>query len=295
MEGTTGRRRLSKNVLYNLLFPLPPLEEQKAIADVLRAVQEVIEKTEKVIRATKELKKSMMKQLFTYGVYKDTSGNWKIGNPETVEVKETEIGLIPKHWEVVRLEKVLFEIDKRVYQLNQTNSSDLPVLSLTKNDGLILQSQRFEKRVATEDTSKYKVVHKNHIVYNPYVIWEGAIHILEKFDIGIVSPVYVVLQVIDNMAIPEYVDAWLRTATALMLYSRLASGTVNRRRAIKKRDFLQIAFPLPPLEEQKQIAQILQAIDQKIEKEENYKKALKNLFKSLLHSLMNGKIRVRRV
>jgi type I restriction enzyme S subunit len=52
-------------------------------------------------------------------------------------------------------------------------------------------------------------------------------------------------------------------------------------------------IPLPPLEEQQKIAQILQSIDQRIEKEEKYKNALQNLFKSLLHNLMTGKIRVR--
>ncbi|MDW7977121.1 MAG: hypothetical protein RMI35_11245 [Leptospiraceae bacterium] len=43
-----------------------------------------------------------MKHLFTYGVYKE-GAEWKIGNPETMKVKETEIGTIPEHWQVVRL------------------------------------------------------------------------------------------------------------------------------------------------------------------------------------------------
>ena len=47
-------------------------------------------------------------------------------------------------------------------------------------------------------------------------------------------------------------------------------------------------------EEQKAIAEVLRAIDDKLQKEEEYKKALQNLFKSLLHHLMSGKIRVRK-
>jgi len=51
-------------------------------------------------------------------------------------------------------------------------------------------------------------------------------------------------------------------------------------------------IPLPPLEEQREIARILQTVDRKIEAEENHKRALEGLFKSLLHHLMTAKVRM---
>ena len=66
VSGTT-RQKLTLSTLKSIPIPLPPPEEQKAIADILSTVQNAIEKTEKVIDATKQLKKSMMKHLFTYG------------------------------------------------------------------------------------------------------------------------------------------------------------------------------------------------------------------------------------
>ena len=53
-----------------------------------------------------------------------------------------------------------------------------------------------------------------------------------------------------------------------------------------------ILFPLPPLLIQQKIASILSAVDEKIEKVDNKKKALDELFKTLLHNLMTGKLRV---
>jgi type I restriction enzyme S subunit len=44
--------------------------------------------------------------------------------------------------------------------------------------------------MATDDVSDYKVIRRGQIAYNPYVIWEGAIHILDEFEAGLVSPVY---------------------------------------------------------------------------------------------------------
>src|SRR5206468_241287 len=68
----------------------------------------------------------------------------------------------------------------------------LEVLSLTKRWGLLPQSERFDKRIATDDVDTYKVVRTGWIVYNPYVIWEGAVHALRRAKPGIVSPVYAV-------------------------------------------------------------------------------------------------------
>jgi len=155
----------------------------------------------------------------------------------------------------LRLGDVLDEADVRAGE----SHDDLPLLSLTKNHGLIPQSQRFHHRVATEDISQYKVVRRGQIVHNPYVLWEGAIHALRNMDAGLVSPVYPVWIVRDG-ADWQYVDHLLRSKPLLDRYEQLCSGVVRRRRSVSKAAFLGIEIRLPSLEEQQRTARILSTI-----------------------------------
>lgn len=202
--------------------------------------------------------------------------------PEGFEM--TEIGLIPSDWEVSTLGDVLEEVDVRAGDLSN-GGSDLQVLSLTKNEGLILQSDRFKKRIATDDVSKYKVVRYGQIVYNPYVIWEGAVHMLRIYDNGLVSPVYPVLKARPDEAEAYFVDQFLRMPAAISAYNRFASGAVNRRRSIRKNDFLSIQIPLPPLPEQKKIATVLSTIQEAKEKTQAVIEATREMRKSLMKHL----------
>jgi len=198
--------------------------------------------------------------------------------------KQTEIGLIPKDWEMVSLGEVLEEVDIRVKHLKNVNPENLTVLSLTKNYGLIPQTKRFKKRIAIKDVANYKIVRKLQIVYNPYVIWEGAIHALRTMEIGIVSPVYCVWECKNNSD-PSFIDRLLRTPKLLNEYLARASGVVNRRRSVSKDDFLNIKIPLPPLPEQRKIAKVLDKIQQEIEIQDRIIEQVKNLKKSLMQKL----------
>ena len=120
--------------------------------------------------------------------------------------KETEIGPIPVEWDVVWLGDVLREVNVRVKDMQDIEAKQFPVLSLTKDRGLILQSERFGKRIAKDDVSDYKVVQRGQIVYNPYVIWEGAVHILRDYEYGLVSPVYPVWEAKPHVAHAYFID-----------------------------------------------------------------------------------------
>jgi type I restriction enzyme, S subunit len=190
--------------------------------------------------------------------------------------------MIPKKWLTYRLGELLREADVRVQDLGE-GTDELEVLSLTKNWGLIPQTDRFDKRIAASDISKYKVVRPNWIVYNPYVIWEGAIHALWRAKSGIVSPVYPVFDRAEDDN--GFLDFLLRTPRLIDAYNRLASGAVNRRRSIKKDDFLQIEVTIPPLAEQRAVAQVLRKVQEATRATEQVIAATRQLKQSLMRHL----------
>jgi type I restriction enzyme S subunit len=81
---------VTKDCIKSIELNIPPLPEQRKIAHVLTTVQKAIEQQDNLIRTTTELKKALMQKLFTEG----TRGE---------KQKETEIGLVPESWAVVRI------------------------------------------------------------------------------------------------------------------------------------------------------------------------------------------------
>ncbi len=157
---------------------------------------------------------------------------------------------------VMHLYDVLVEYDERL-----GDGEEPVVLTLTEKRGFIPQEVRFKKRLATADTSSYKVVHRFDIAYNQYLLWAGAIAQNKDWESGIVSPAYPTFRVRHGYD-PRYID-WILAGEPIRLrYDAISFGAVPRRRRAKVDDFLSIQIPdPPPLPEQKRIAKILDQAD----------------------------------
>jgi type I restriction enzyme S subunit len=263
MEGSTGRQRLARHALEDFYFPLPPLAEQQKIAAVLSAVQEAKEKTEAVITATKALKKSMMKHLFTYGPVSPEEA-------ENVQLKETEIGPVPEDWEVVKFDSC---INKQNSKLEKIKKQEY---NLYGRYPVIDQGQDLIAGYWDNEKDVYK---KNL----PVIIFGDHTRIIKYIDFPFVTGADGTKILVPNTSV-----VFPRFFYYSLLNLKIPSRGYNRHYSLL-RDF---KIPLPPLPIQQKIASILSAIDAKIEAEENKKKALEKLFKTLLDNLMTAKIRV---
>jgi len=200
------------------------------------------------------------------------------------EFQQIEIESIPEDWEVVRLGEIFEETKVKVKDIGEYN---IPILSITRHQGLILQSEKFKKKVASRDISNYKVVRNGDMVYG-FPMEEGVIHFLWRFKIGAVSPTYYVWRVKVDKADKvnkRFLDYYLKIPKMIKIYSMLTTKTVHRRKIVSPRDFRQISIPLPPLPEQQKIAKVLDKIQQAIEIQDRIIEQTKKLKKSLMQKL----------
>jgi type I restriction enzyme M protein len=131
-------------------------------------------------------------------------------------------------------------------------ASTLPILSMTMTDGLVDQSDKFKKRIASENISDYKRVALGELVVG-FPIDEGVLGTQNLYPFAAVSPAYSVWGVDEGRVYRPFFELVLRSDAARSRYRLKMRGTAGRRRTLDRHEFLAIQIPLPPLEVQKEI------------------------------------------
>jgi len=196
---------------------------------------------------------------------------------------ETFLKSIPFDWELMPLGKIFEAVDRRIRDF-QIEENEIPILSMTRSNGLVLQTLKFDKRVASRDISNYKVVRQGELVYG-FPIDEGVIAILHRYPIGAVSPAYQVWKPILEVDL-GFIDYMLKAPAMINVYRKFSSNVVERRRTLSKRDFVRINVPLPPISEQKSIARILYTVHQYIDATDRVIAAALEVKRTLMKQLL---------
>ncbi|MFW6124311.1 MAG: restriction endonuclease subunit S [Acidobacteriota bacterium] len=274
---------VSKAKFTKVKIPLPPLHEQKKIAGVLSAAQEAKEKTEEVIKAAKELKKSLLKHLFTYGPV-------SIEEAENVKLKETEIGMMPEDWKDSIINKVIEKANHKNPKKDPFKTFRyVDVSSIDRESLKITEYKNYKGKDAPSRARKN--IEKDDIIFATVRPTLKRISIIdENFSGEICSTAFCVLRAKKDTIDPRYLFYYVQRDVFMKKLGKIQRGASYP--AVTDSDIKNLKISLPPISIQKEIANTIFAIDQKIQAEENKKKALEELFKSLLNNLMTGKIRV---
>ena len=258
-------KNLSLKAIRETLLPFMKIKEQNKIATILSTWDEAIELKEQLIESKKQQKKGLMRKLLT----------GKVRMPG-----------FDGEWKEVRLEDIAIQSTQK-----NTENQEIRVLSCTKYDGLVDSLEYFGRKMFSEDISKYKLVKKEEICYATNHIEEGSIGILDEYDIGLVSPMYTVFR-IDPHYNSGYIFRILKSDSYVELYKSLMSASVNRRGSLRWKEFSKIKIKLPPVDEQIEIANLMNLMDKNLELLEQELAALKLQKKGLMQLLLTGIVRV---
>ena len=252
---------ITKENMEKRFIPVPPLAEQRKIAEVLGVWDEAIEKQARLIEKLALRKRALMQRLLSA----------KLRLPGFSEP-----------WKIHKLQELFTE-------RNETNRTDLPLLSITGDRGVILQTESEKRDTSNDDKSKYKRIAKGDIGYNTMRMWQGrsALSGLE----GIVSPAYTI--VVPNTDVDGYYMSVLFKQPRLIYdFWTHSQGLVGDTLNCKYRDFGQVHICCPPLAEQKAITEVLTAADREIELAKEKLERLRRQKRGLMQQLLTGKKRI---
>ena len=134
------------------------------------------------------------------------------------------------------------------------------VLSITKEDGIVLQNEKFKKRIASIDTATYKIVPTGKLVQGIHID-ERNFAIQNIVDAGIVSPAYKIWTVNESKAIPEVLAYAMRTDASMAYIRSKFTGSIKRRETISHDDFMAMPINLPTIELQTEFSNFTQQTD----------------------------------
>lgn len=280
VNGSTGQIELSKTRLDLLPTPLPPLSEQRKIATVLYTIDQAIEKTEEIIEQTNRVRRGFIRERV---VAANSDGKRKEGIVGTRRVS------IPDHWSTVRLGDVAEIVSgksfPREYQEGHAGPRaviKVEDMNLPGNDKYI---EDVTNRVTDEVLDKLnKNVFPADTVIHPRV---GEALLLNKTRMTTEEAAFD-----DNIMgwVPNGINSeYLYYASTLVDFNAVAqTGTVP---SINKEMAANFRFPLPPEDEQEEIAEDLSRIDGQVSVYEEEKAQLQRLKRGLIQDLLSGIVR----
>lgn len=251
-----GQEDLSK---VNLLIPTKV--EQEAIVSVISLWDTAIAKQTALIEQLTLRKRGLMQQLLT--------GKKRL--------KGFEGGSFHR-------------LGNYISECNRRNNGCKRVLSVTNTRGFILQEEQFDKIVASNDTSNYKVVRRGEFAYNPSRVNVGSLAMLNEYDEGILSPMYIVFKANENID-KSYLLQCLQSWWFRGHIPAYTQGSV--RDSLSFDGLCSMKFYIPKLQEQKAISAILEHADKEIEIQKQKLAAMQAQKKGLMQVLLTGKKRIK--
>ena len=264
--------RTSWDSLGKFTFALPPLPEQRAIAHILHTIQEAKFTRQREIALERERKAALMDFLFSHGTK---------GEPR----KQTEIGEIPESWEVVKLGNYCYKPD---YGYTES-ANDSPVgpkfLRITDIQNDVVNWQKVPYCICSQETKEKYLLKTGDIVIARIGATTGKAYIIDDCPEAIFASYLIRVRTKDDL-LPVFLAQYFRSNNYWRQIDKSKGGRLKG--GVNIPILGHLILPLPPLSEQRAIANIFRAIDEKTAALEREVELIDELFHAMLEELMTG-------
>lgn len=277
-KGTT-MRRISRTNLGNIVIPLPPIQQQRRIADYLDRkcgqIDAIIARQQEVIEKLKAYKLSVITEAVTKGLnphapMKDSGVEW--------------IGEIPEHWEVMKFGRCATIKSNLVAPDDYADYPQISPDSIEKNSGRIIDYKTVKEA---------GVISWNHLFFKGQVIYSKIRPMLNK----------VAIAPFDGLCSADMYPIETSNDTQFLVYLMLSDyftsqvGLVTENRVkmpkINQNELSAIMVTIPPQSEQETISKYLSekcaSLDVAIDKKQGLIYKLNAYKKSLIYEVVTGK------
>jgi len=247
-----------------LLIPVPPLPEQKKIAEILSGIDKQIFAHERQLEKNQQLSKGVLSGILAR--------------------------LEEEYRESTRLvEDIFYETSTP-----ETHDSETPLYSLTIEFGLVPKPDRYIRDFLLTDKQKenYKLITKGDFVMNPMNLRWGAISAFHKESSAKISKYYTTFRARDDRASVRFYEFLFRSDQYLRLYERIATGSLIEKMRVHWSAFKMLETPFPSLEDQKNFESLSSSLDITSSRTKDLIAKLKIFRSAVASDLLSGRKRV---
>jgi type I restriction enzyme S subunit len=273
---------LTAEKLSAVQIPVPPPDEQHAIADSLDSetarIDTLIEEQRRLIGMLADRKRAVLDSVVTHGLHAAV---------QLVDSKVDWLGPVPAHWQV----KPLWSMFERIKDVGHP---DEQMLSVFRDHGVIAKDSRDNINKTAENRNIYQLVHPGWLVTNRMKAWQGSVGISDLR--GIVSGHYICFAPLHKED-DRYLNWLFRSPRYAVGYGLISRGVRIGQAEIDNDDYRLMPVVLPPLTEQRAIADYLDEqtakIDGLIAETERFIELARERRSALITAAVTGQIELR--
>ncbi|MEB3148768.1 MAG: restriction endonuclease subunit S [Sphaerospermopsis sp.] len=269
---------LNTAILKGIEITLPPLAEQKAIAQSLSDVDNLITAIDKLITKKRNIKQGTMQELLTGKKrLSGFTGEWdvkklgELGYSNRPTIKAGPFGSSLK-------KEFYVKKGYKIYGQEQVIAGDLSI------GNYYIDFDLFEKLKSCE-------IRPNDILISLVGTFGKVMVVPDNIERGIINPRLIRLSLNANLVYSYFLQYWLISSDTQKLLSETSHGGTMG--IINAKVLSGLNIPLPPLPEQKVIAKILTEMDEEIEALEKKREKYKNIKQGMMQQLLTGKTRLK--